>query len=107
MSHVFTFEQRSKAQKGKHRCPEEFFGMHLKPKQHRRAIRARLIAERGHKCERCTNAEWLGQPITLELEHVDGDGLNHARTNLLLLCPNCHSQTPTWRRKKINALLVE
>ncbi len=59
-----------------------------------------LIKERGHRCERCGLTEWLGVPITLELEHKDGNHYNNVKTNLELLCPNCHSQTPTWRRKK-------
>jgi hypothetical protein len=59
-----------------------------------------LISKRGHKCEKCFNEEWLGKSITLELEHIDGNTKNNDESNLLLLCPNCHSQTPTWRRKK-------
>ena len=61
--------------------------------QHKNA----LISERGYKCECCGLSEWLGKPITLELEHVDADRKNNTRDNLKLLCPNCHSQTPTWR----------
>jgi 5-methylcytosine-specific restriction endonuclease McrA len=57
-----------------------------------------LISERGHQCQSCKNTEWLEKPITLELEHADGDRKNNIRENLLLLCPNCHSQTPTWKR---------
>lgn len=56
-----------------------------------------LIKERGHACERCGNDSWLGEVITLELDHVDGDRQNNVRDNLQLLCPNCHSYTPTWR----------
>lgn len=59
-----------------------------------------LIEERGHECQRCRNTTWNDQPITLELEHIDADRLNNIRENLELLCPNCHSQTPTWRRGK-------
>jgi len=59
-----------------------------------------LINERGHCCESCNLAEWLSLPITLELEHIDGDTDNNVKSNLKLLCPNCHSQTLTWRRKK-------
>lgn len=59
-----------------------------------------LIHERGHKCEKCKNTHWLNTSITLELEHVDGNNKNNVKTNLMLLCPNCHSQTPTWRRAK-------
>lgn len=59
-----------------------------------------LIRERGHVCESCKNSEWLGRRITLELEHIDGDNKNNVRENLKLLCPNCHSYTPTWRKAK-------
>ena len=59
-----------------------------------------LIQDRGHSCETCFNTSWNNLPITLELEHVDGDVNNNETTNLKLLCPNCHSQTPTWRRRK-------
>lgn len=64
------------------------------------AIKKRLLIKRGHKCEGCMNTHWLGKPITIELEHTDGDNRNNAESNLKLLCPNCHSQTPTWKNKK-------
>jgi len=64
------------------------------------AIKAALIRDRGHLCEVCLNAEWRGVPITIELEHIDGNRLNDHNNNLKLLCPNCHSQTKTWRRAK-------
>jgi 5-methylcytosine-specific restriction endonuclease McrA len=62
-----------------------------------------LINERGHACEQCLNATWLDAPITLELDHVDGDRKNNIRENLRLLCPNCHAMTPTWRGRNINS----
>lgn len=63
-------------------------------------IRKRLLEEREWKCEECRITEWFGRPITLEVEHVDGNVTNNTKSNLKLLCPNCHSYTPTWRRKK-------
>lgn len=63
-------------------------------------MKKHLIFEREHKCENCNLTEWLGQPITLELEHTDGNKYNNDRSNLKLLCPNCHSQTSTWRGRK-------
>ena len=63
----------------------------------------RLVAEgvKEYKCEACDINEWNGKPISLELDHIDGCSTNHALTNLRLLCPNCHSQTPTYRSKKL------
>jgi len=52
----------------------------------------------GYKCEGCELTEWRGKPITLELEHKNADRKDNTRENLQLLCPNCHAQTPTWRR---------
>lgn len=64
------------------------------------AIKKRLINEHGHKCQMCNNETWNDKPITLELEHIDGNNRNNLKENLTLLCPNCHSQTPTWRNRK-------
>jgi len=35
--------------------------------------------------------------IPLEIEHVDGNFKNNSEDNLILLCPNCHSLTPTYK----------
>lgn len=61
-----------------------------------------LIEERGRRCERCGNTEWQGEQIPIELEHIDGDNINNVKDNLMLLCPNCHALTPTWRGRKTN-----
>lgn len=63
-------------------------------------LKPHLIKERGHSCESCALETWLDQPIALEIEHKDGDRTNNCETNLELLCPNCHAQTLTWRRRK-------
>ena len=54
---------------------------------------------RGHKCECCGLSEWMGQTINLEVHHEDGDRTNNTLENLKLLCPNCHSYTPTFAKK--------
>lgn len=53
-----------------------------------------------YKCQKCGNCgEWCGESITLELDHADGDNYNNSWENLRYLCPNCHSQTPTYRAR--------
>ena len=52
-----------------------------------------------HKCLNCSNTTWLGQPIPLELDHINGDNKDNRLKNLRLLCPNCHALTPTYRSK--------
>ena len=55
-----------------------------------------LIKLRGRKCENCGIEEWLGQPINLEIHHIDGNHYNNDLSNLQLLCPNCHSYTDNY-----------
>jgi hypothetical protein len=59
--------------------------------------RKRVFEEQNNCCAKCGLSDWLGQPITLELEHKDGNNQNNERDNLEGLCPNCHSLTDTWR----------
>jgi len=65
-------------------------------------LRKRLISDKifPNECSRCHLSIWLGQPISLELEHKDGNHQNNNLDNLEILCPNCHSQTPTYRKRK-------
>ncbi len=48
-------------------------------------------------CEICNNSLWIGKPIPLELDHIDGNSDNNAKDNVRLLCPNCHATTPTYK----------
>lgn len=61
------------------------------------SIRKRIIFEQEGKCNNCGIHEWLDKPITLEIDHKNGVKQNNTRENLEGLCPNCHSQTKTWR----------
>jgi hypothetical protein len=48
------------------------------------------------RCERCSNIEWMGQEIPLQLDHINGIRSDNRIENLRILCPNCHALTPTW-----------
>jgi hypothetical protein len=71
----------------------------LHPQYTSNKLRQRLIKDRyfEYRCYSCNLSEWLGSPIPLELEHIDGNSSNHLLENLTLLCPNCHALTPTYR----------
>ena len=62
-----------------------------------------LIKLRGRKCKCCGCTEWLGQPINLEIHHLNGIRTDNRLENLELLCPNCHSYTDNWRGRKIKS----
>jgi 5-methylcytosine-specific restriction endonuclease McrA len=66
-------------------------------------LRKRLVDESyfDHRCYSCDLTEWMGSPIPLELEHVNGDNTDNRIENLTLLCPNCHALTSTYRGKNI------
>ena len=64
-----------------------------------KVIRRYLREKYNSTCTSCNLSEWLDKPITLEVEHIDGNSENDNENNLTLLCPNCHSQTPTYKAK--------
>ena len=69
------------------------------PKLSFQRLKKRIVLEQNGKCNHCGIKEWNGKPLTLELEHKDGNNQNNIRENLEAICPNCHSQTDTWRGK--------
>lgn len=55
------------------------------------------------ECAECgVGTSWNGKKLVLQLDHIDGDNTNHRRSNLQLLCPNCHTQTNNWGNKARN-----
>ena len=64
---------------------------------------ARAMIESGipHLCAGCgLGPAWQDRPLTLAVDHIDGEWRNNALDNLRFLCPNCHAQTATWCRRK-------
>lgn len=64
-----------------------------------RVLRNYLSIWKGYICSGCGISEWNGLPITLEVEHIDGNSENSKKENVCLICPNCHSQTSTYKGK--------
>lgn len=49
------------------------------------------------KCSKCgLENQWEGEPISLQLDHINGNHDDNKLDNLRILCPNCHSQTKTF-----------
>lgn len=62
----------------------------------RPSLRRHLTQTRGYMCAHCGISEWNKNPITLVVDHIDGNAGNNLPNNLRLLCPNCSSQLPTF-----------
>lgn len=66
-------------------------------------IRRYLMEKHSNSCSVCGWSEInpFTKSIPLEVEHIDGNAMNHKEENLTLLCPNCHSLTATYRGANI------
>ena len=67
-------------------------------------IRRYLFEKYNSKCCECgwgKKNQYTNQ-IPLEIEHKDGNYKNNKESNLILLCPNCHSLTSTYKGANLN-----
>jgi hypothetical protein len=63
----------------------------------RRSAREYLIKRDGHKCSICGTTEWLGKPILLIVDHIDGNTDHNTVENFRLVCSNCDATLPTYK----------
>jgi hypothetical protein len=68
-----------------------------------RTIKLYFIDRYGEKCMDCgwNEVNKYSGNIPIEIEHIDGNSENNTLNNLKLLCPNCHSLTPTYKALNI------
>ena len=77
-------------------------------KRSRNHIKARLFDARllQQRCQECNLDTWRGRPVSMHLDHINGIKNDNRLENLRMLCPNCHSQTPTYggRNRRLRRL---
>jgi len=64
----------------------------------RRMIREGVLAFRRASCG---IDSWCDQPLSLELDHINGDARDYRIGTLRLLCPNCYGRTETYSDRNL------
>ena len=76
-----------------------------KTKQLTKAIRKYMLIKNNNTCQECgwNKLHPIDNKPLVEIDHIDGDASNCTEANLRVLCPNCHSMTPTFRARNKNS----
>ncbi len=76
-----------------------------KAKSLSKTVRKYMLLKYDNTCQECgwNKLHPIDNKPLVEIDHIDGDASNCKEENLRVLCPNCHSMTPTFRaRNKIS-----
>ena len=60
------------------------------------AARRYLLYYTGNVCNICGVVEWMGKPVPLVMDHINGDSDDHSVSNCRLICRNCDGLLPTY-----------
>jgi len=100
-SHIKQYSSGEKAGWKTGRSLDEYLVLHGPSVQgselKRKLIKAGL---KTNICEECGQEPiWNNKPLTLQLDHINGNSADNRIENLRILCPHCHSQTDTFAGK--------
>lgn len=72
--------------------------MGIKIKMISNFLRRYILEKYNYTCSECgwTGINKKSNKCVLQIDHIDGNSNNNNEENLTLLCPNCHSLTPTY-----------
>jgi Zn finger protein HypA/HybF involved in hydrogenase expression len=101
--HGYTYNPASNWAKGKQIIPNEsvFCENSLYSNE---MVKQRIVVNNliDYKCNKCGIEEWCNETIILDLDHINGNNRDNRLENLRYLCPNCHSQTDTYKGRNKN-----
>ena len=65
-----------------------------------KVIKTWMLEQQNKRCAICDAPNhWIGKELVFVLDHIDGNSRNNDRQNLRLICPNCDSQTETFKNR--------